>query len=804
MHLVCLVLPSRSIALTVHIFVAPSRGLLDDDDDAGIGVSSTTINDRSAEIGNLQNQLQSTTRSLENTTAERTNVEATVRDQAAQLSALQTQLVSAKAGYETESRLLSTLRERFSNQSSEIQKVKEELIRAESDLSAIRVEKAEVEQGVLRDKEEVRELQRKMTETGSTIEVTKAEIDKAKKEAKQQKGLLAIAKKQLAAREAERAKVAQELLEAAAEVEDATKEREIAEAELARESTAVTSANGRPFAPSPSLSADSVTFSAAQPLPGSPGSPSSNSGSTAAKSNNPFERLAAGSSPQAPFLPFANTSVPTPPAVPPTQNEGTTTDNPFTFEQAFGEETRPGTDVQEHTTGPEMNGQPFSANAVGEPRIGANEEVSEPSSDHDLFMTPPTSALDTSANTSANTSTMEAAIKNIPPLNSTPVALSTDRSLDAHTDIDTQLKELDVHESDSSDEDSEDETPLATLVGRPPPTSNRDEAMKETPVSNGHALTKPTTETPFPLVTGVAPAVEVQSTNPFPPTPAKDTSPFAVSTSPFTASSETPKAATVSDFDRAFSDFPSTAPTAAGNLSFDTAFDDQFDFAKADTTASPPAEGVPSSASTAFPPPPSTSGVVKPLTTTPRDSGFENAFIPQQSTQGPARPAPAVDGFPVLPPVPESKPFSFDQAFGSTFPATPPPAATTQAATSQPPTSADTASSSLGDAFSLDLSQKSSAFGTVSSRGSSIPQVTQSPVSAFASDSPIRGSASPRDPAVSFPVSQPPPPGSPPLRMTSPKGRPSTSSSKEGGKEQARHSKLSVSDFVLCPGIEER
>jgi len=776
-------------------------------------VSSTTINDRSAEIGNLQNQVQSTTRSLENTTAERTKVETAVRDQAAQLAALQTQLSSAKAGYETESRLLSTLRERFSNQSSDIQKTKQELIRAESDLSAIRVEKAEVEQGLLRDKEEVRELQRKMTETGSTIEVTKAEVEKAKKEAKQQKGLLAIAKKQLAAREAERAKVEQELQEAAAEVEEATKEREIAEAELARESTAVNTANGHLFAPSPSLSADSVTFSAAQPLPGSPGSPSSNSGSAAAKSNNPFERIAAGSGSrsQSPFLPFADTSAPTPSVIVPTQNEGTTTDNPFTFDQAFGEGAGPGPDVQEPTTGPEINGQPFFAKAVSEPRIPANEEVSEPSSDHDLFMTPPTSALDTSA----NTSTVEAALQNIPLLATAPVAPSTDRPLDAHTDINTQLKELDLNESDSSDDDSEDETPLATLVGRPPPTSNRVEAVKEAPVTNGHTLPQTTAETPFPPVTGVAPAVEVQSTNPFPPTPAKDTSPFAVSTSPFAASLETPKAATVSDFDKAFGDFPSTAPTAAGNLSFDTTFDEQFDFAKADATPSLPAEGVSPSDSTAFPPPPSTSGAVKPLATTARDSGFENAFSPQQSTPGPARPAPAVDGLPVLPPVPESKPFSFDQAFGeskplsfdqafgSTSTAPPPPAAITQAAPSQPSIFADTTSSSLGDALSLDHSQKGSALGTVSSRTSSIPQVAQSPVSAFISDSPVLGSASPREAAVGFPASHPPPPGSPPLRMASPKGRPSTSSSKESGKEPVRHSKLSVSALVLCPGIEE-
>ncbi len=727
----------------------------------GIGASSATINDHSAEIGNLQNQLQSTTRSLENTTKERNSVESAVQNQEAQLSALQTQLSSAKAAYGAESRLLATLRERFSNQSSEIQKAKEELIRSESDLSAVRVEKAEVEQGLLRDKEEVRELQRKMTETGSTIEVTKAEIDKAKKEAKQQKGLLAIAKKQLATREAERAKVAQELHKATAEAEEATEEREIAEAELAGDPTVVNAANGHPFPPSPS-----------------------------------------GSGSQSPFLPFANASVPTPATVTPTQNEGTTTDS-LTFDQAFGEEAKPGPDVQEPSTEPERNGQPITEKVLSEPRIGANEEVSEPSSDHDLFMTPPTSALDT-LGTSANTLIAEPAVKNPPPHGTPSAAQSTDRPLDAHTDISAQLKELDVNESDSSDDDSEDETPLATLVGRAPPGPNRDEPRKEAPVSNGHALPQTTVETTFsPVTTVVAATTEVQSTNPFPP-PAKDSSPFAASMSPFASSSESPKVATVSDFDKAFGDLPNTAPAAAGNnLSFDNAFEDQFDFAQADTTTSLPTEGASSPGSTAFPPPPSSSsGIVKPLTTTVRDTGFENAFSPQQSTAGPARPVPTVDGLPVLPPVFETKPFSFEQAFTPNLLTPPAPAATTQATPSQPPSNADAASPSLGDAFDPDPTQRGSAFGTASSRTSSIPQVTQSPVSTFASGSPPRETTSPRD-TVTLPAALPSG-ASPPRRMSSPRGKPSTSSSsKEGGKEQVRHSKLSVSNIAQCSGVEQ-
>jgi epidermal growth factor receptor substrate 15 len=790
--LVCLKFSSRTKGL--RFILASNKGLLDDDDDddAGPGVS-TTINNHSAEIGNLQNQLQSTTRSLENTRTERSNVEATTHNQAVQLSSLQTQLSSAKAAYETESRLLASLRERYSNQSSEIQKVNEELIRAESDLSAIRVEKTEIEQGLLHDKEEIRELQRKMTETGSTIEVVKAEIEKAKKEAKHQKGLLVVAKKQLATREAEKAKASQELQEAAVEAQEATKEREIAEAALNKEATAISTSNGLPFAPSPSLSGDST----AQQLQGSPESPSSVSGSVTAKSNNPFERLAAGPGPQSPFLPFANSSVPTPPIVTSAQNEGTTTDNPFTFDQAFGdEEARPGLDVEEPSSGPERSVQPSSGKVVGEPRVAVNEEFSEPSSDHDLFTTPPTSALDT-LGASAFTSPVEPDALKLPPPHATSPAPSTDRPPEAHTDLNSQLKELDANESDSSDED---ETPLATLAGRSPP-SNKVEVTKDA-ISNGHAMPQTTVEAVFPPIAAVDAATETQSANPFPPVPEKDSSPFPASTPPFAAAPEPQKVATLSDFDKAFSDFPGTTPTAAGNnLSFDNAFEDQFDFTKAEPSTSLPGISVSSSGSSAFPPAPTSSGIVKPAISPVRDTGFENAFKPQQNTASSARPVSAVDGLPVLPPVPESRPFSFVQAFSSDLSIAPAPtttAAPTVTTPSQPPSAPDVPNPTLGDAFGLNGAQTDSAVGTASSRTSSIP-LTQSPVSTVPASNPVRGSTSPRE-TVRFPVpvSQPSP-ASPP-----PKGRPSTSSSKESGKEHGtRVSKLSVSGHSPSPGIEK-
>ena len=644
-----------------------------------------------------------------------------------------------------------------------------------------------------------------MTETGSMIEVVKVEIEKAKKDAKHQKGLLVVAKKQLATKEAEKSKASQELQEAAAEAEEATKEREIAEAALNKEATVTNTSNGLPLAPSPSLSGDST----AQPLQGSPGSPSSVSGSVTAKSNNPFERLAAGSGPQLPFHPFANSPVPTPPTVTSVQNEGTTTDNLFTFDQAFGdEEARPGLDVEEPSTGPERSLQPPPGKVVGEPKVPGNEEVSEPSSDHDLFTTPPTSALDT-LGASIFASPAEPDALKLPPRHSTPPALSTDRPPEAHTDINSQLKELDANESDSSDEDSEDETPLGALVNRPPP-SNKAEVAKGV-ISNGHAVPQTTAEGALLPMAAVDAATETQSTNPFPPVPAKDsspfpalTSPFSSSTPPFSATPEPQKVATLSDFDTAFGDFPGTTPTAAGNnLSFDNAFEDHFDFTKAEPSTSLPGISVSSSSSSAFPPAPTSSGIVKPAITPVRDSGFENAFKPQQNTASAARPVSAVDGLPVLPPVPESRPFSFVDAFSSDLSTTPAPttaASPTVTKPSQPPSAPDVPNPTFSDAFGLNGAQTDSAVGTASSRTSSIP-LTQSPVSTVPPSNPVGGTTSPRE--ISFPVSQPSP-GSPPPRMASPpKGRPSTSSSKESGKEHGtRHSKLSVSERSQSPRIE--
>ncbi|KAI0057121.1 hypothetical protein BV25DRAFT_1863870, partial [Artomyces pyxidatus] len=737
---------------------APShRDLLGDDEDTG--AASPPIHDHSAEIGNVQIQLHSTNRSLDTTKSEVSNVEASVDNQAAQLSALQTQLSSAKAAYETETRLLSALRERFSKQTSEIQKAREELIRAESDLSAVRVEKGEVEQHVLRDKEEVRDLQRKMTETGTTIEQFKAEIEKAKKDAKQQKGLLAIAKKQLAAREAERAKVEKELQEAQAEAEEATKEREAVEAELSTELPSALTNGGQT-----ALSADSLSLAVAHPLPVSPGSPSSlvSQTPTPAKSTNPFERINSGSSvrSQSPFLPFSNASVPTPTggiiAPPDTTTGEVTTDDPFSFDQAFGGEDDHKVAVDNTGTSVDLGGdeqpatpRPLPAGVI----IPHHDDISSPTSDHDLFSTPPMTAATISPDGETHSLTpalgVQAAAAQFPPLDA-PSAAPVDESHHA-TDLSAQLQELDVDESDS---DSEDEAPLATLVHKAAPTA---EPSKEgaAPALNGHGtppgleahasnLSAQATSSPAP-----AQFPPVLSPPVLPPT-SNGSTPFGETPfDPFPAApaAEPAKVAGVSDFDEALGKIPSSGggPAADSGFSFDSAFEDNFDFAAA-------------SGPSAFPPAPSANGTTNSSmtlskSTLSRSVDFDSVFAPQTTTT-PASP-PSLPAAVTVPPnlsLPqESKPFSFDDAFnGSAVPAPP---------VKQPSGSSASHGISFDDAFGGAPSQTlalDSGFGSTSSRGSAIPQ-TQSPVSTtFPASSPLRAPTSPRT-ASRLSTSPPPP-----------------------------------------------
>lgn len=443
------------------------------------------LHDQSAEIGNVRNQLGSTEKSLSTAKQERQQLEQTLADQAAQLSTLQTQLSSAKAAYETETSLLSTLKDRRSAQITEIQKTREELIRAESDLSAIRVEKSEIEGVFLRDKEEARDLHRRMIEAGQQTESLKGEVEKLKKEAKQQKGLLAIARKQLSSKEAEKAKAEKDHEEAVAEVVSLNEETNAIEAEVASVISSPTPKVTGPFA----TSSDMLAFAASHPLPATPdpAQPIRNN------SNNPFAMSSGPTTPrsQSPFLGLQKPITSSPPSI-----NGVVSSTPQASEDIFGiAEKKPTDKLSLSLPGAGFNLSNF---VEGDNTSVVPEGTASPTD----YLTPPTTANPTSSNDSASS----IAASKFPALEdlavaqkgSSPKAVAPNLPTHGETDLSNQLKDLDIETSDSSDDESsvtdEDPAPNAATNGKVPAPTPSGEIVKEVSPSNA-ALPVPTKPT---------------------------------------------------------------------------------------------------------------------------------------------------------------------------------------------------------------------------------------------------------------------------------------------------------------------
>lgn len=220
---------------------------------------------------------------------------------------LQAKLISLRSTHDSENGNVEKLRKKAADQAEEMKTLSQDLIRAESELSGLRGEKDSLDGQIMRDREDVREMKRRMVEVGEETIKMKAAVDKIKKDARQQKGLVTITKKQLSTSEAERDKTSRDL-------EDAQNGVGIEDLQ-----SAPTGSPFDTFAPvhagSAFLSPTNSTLQTAShiPLPETPARVLSPTASI--KSNNPFDRFVA-TPPTAPpaSLPSSESPQATPPA----------------------------------------------------------------------------------------------------------------------------------------------------------------------------------------------------------------------------------------------------------------------------------------------------------------------------------------------------------------------------------------------------------------------------------------------------------------------------------------------------------
>ncbi|SPO31268.1 related to EDE1 protein involved in endocytosis [Ustilago trichophora] len=224
-------------------------------------------NDESAEFGNKSIQLQSSEKAVSDLQSKRGNLETSVATNASNIAELESRLATVRGQHETESKLVKDLEERQHKQNDELKTLRENVIREESELSALKAEKDELEQALMRDREDVRDMKKRMNDVQTETKSLKEQLEKLRKDARQQKGLVAISKKQLATAEGEQDKVASEI--------EAVQRGELGDDDAVEHHAGA--ADVAAVAPSHSVAAESVTSPAAS-----------------VRSNNPFDRFGPG------------------------------------------------------------------------------------------------------------------------------------------------------------------------------------------------------------------------------------------------------------------------------------------------------------------------------------------------------------------------------------------------------------------------------------------------------------------------------------------------------------------------------
>ena len=215
---------------------------------------SKKLTQETTELANLSNQVSTLTGQMQEVKSKRVSTEQDLNQAQAQKRDFENRLSQLRSAYEQEVTDVKALEERLSTSRNEIRKLQQETAMIEGAHQDLQVQHGQISMALDADQKENAGLKEKIRETSAAISELKPRLEKMRSDARQQKGLVAINKKQLATNEAERDKVKGELEAAAREHAEATRELE----ESQRSLDAHSQARSPPPALSPAASVTSM------------------------------------------------------------------------------------------------------------------------------------------------------------------------------------------------------------------------------------------------------------------------------------------------------------------------------------------------------------------------------------------------------------------------------------------------------------------------------------------------------------------------------------------------------------------
>ena len=178
---------------------------------------TTELANMSTQVGNLRNQMQEVQ-------GKKTNTERDLAATNSQKQELQQRLAQFRAQYQQEVQAVKSLEQQLATSKSETQKLQQDLAMIEGTHEDLRTQHQQVTQQFETDQRENTSLKERINKLNTEIAQLKPQIEKMRSDARQQKGMVAINKKQLATNENERDRLQSDmsdLSKAAAEQEQA-------------------------------------------------------------------------------------------------------------------------------------------------------------------------------------------------------------------------------------------------------------------------------------------------------------------------------------------------------------------------------------------------------------------------------------------------------------------------------------------------------------------------------------------------------------------------------------------------------
>ncbi|KAI1099628.1 hypothetical protein F4804DRAFT_321372 [Jackrogersella minutella] len=205
--------------------------------------TSKKLTNETVELANLSNQVGSLSKQMQQVQGQRSSTQNEINQASEQKKNFEQRLSQLRALYEKEAQDVRTLEEQLRGIREETKKLTNELITIDGGYKDLQGQHQQVSQALQADQQENAALKQRISSVNTEIAQLKPQIEKLKLEARQQKGMVAINKKQLSTTEGERDKLK-------TEIEDLTKSNEELSRQVNTGSPVATSAQVASPAPS--------------------------------------------------------------------------------------------------------------------------------------------------------------------------------------------------------------------------------------------------------------------------------------------------------------------------------------------------------------------------------------------------------------------------------------------------------------------------------------------------------------------------------------------------------------------------